>query len=477
MKNLMFQGTASSVGKSLLTAGFLRILSNEGYHVAPFKSQNMSLNSFVTQAGLELGRAQAMQAEAARIAPDAAMNPILMKPTGHMGSQIVIMGKVAGNYSARDYYREKEKWRGVVVDAYESLRKAHDGIVIEGAGSPAEINLRSGDLVNMGFAELVDAPVILIGDIDRGGVFASLYGTVKLLSESDQKRIKGFIINKFRGDVTLLEPGIKMIEEKLGIPCVGVLPHEPFQLDEEDSVTLKTVKKEHPLLKVAVIRTPSMSNFTDFEAFNADKDFELHYIKPSERGEYDLYILPGTKTTLSDYEKMEDDLRKLVEYLKEKKIPLIGICGGYQMLGRKVTDPEGVEGKLKERETLGLIPMETVMRETKRTCLSTFPYKGKTVTGYEIHMGESIYSEPVKELLEGEGYISEDGLVMGTYLHGILEDDVFRNELKKELLKKKGIETCETFSYSELKDSELNRLAEHMKAHLNIDFLKELMGI
>ncbi|MDE5598333.1 MAG: cobyric acid synthase, partial [Lachnospiraceae bacterium] len=396
-KVIMVQGTMSGAGKSLLTAGLCRIMKRDGYRVAPFKSQNMALNSFITSEGLEMGRAQVMQAEAAGIAPLVCMNPVLLKPTNHTGSQVIVNGRVLGNMSAREYFAYKKNLIPDIKEAFHKLEEIADIIVVEGAGSPAEINLRENDIVNMGLAELIDAPVLLVGDIDRGGVFAQLLGTLMLLTEEERKRIKGLIINKFRGDKSLLDSGIEILEQKGGIPVVGVLPYMEIELEDEDSLTGRFDKKQKGRIDIAVIRYPRISNFTDFNVFEQIADVSVRYVTTtSELGCPDLIFLPGSKNTMSDLEwmrrnKLEDAVKKLAE-----KVPVCGICGGYQMMGERILDPERMEegGAMKG---MGLLPVITELQNEKvRRQISGRVNKTKGIfsvlsgldfDGYEIHMG------------------------------------------------------------------------------------------
>ena len=336
-KAIMVQGTMSNSGKSFLTAGLCRVFKQDGYKVAPFKSQNMALNSYITKEGLEIGRAQAMQAEACGIDPTADMNPILLKPTSNVGSQVIVNGEVRGNMKAMDYYKNKKQLIPDVLTAYERLSNEYDIIVIEGAGSPAEINLHENDIVNMGMAKMAKAPVLLVGDIDRGGVFAALYGTVKLLPEDEQAMIKGLVVNKFRGDVKILEPGLRMIEEKTDIPVVGVVPMERLDIDDEDSLSDRLEQTHKGAgLDVAVIRLPHISNFTDFSVFERMDGVSLRYVsQPGMLEDPDLILLPGTKNTMDDMQWLrESGMEALILRQAEKKTPIIGICGGFQLLGK-----------------------------------------------------------------------------------------------------------------------------------------------
>ena len=343
-KVIMVQGTMSNVGKSLLAAGLCRIFKQDGYNVAPFKSQNMALNSFITAAGLEMGRAQVMQAEAAGIPPMVCMNPILLKPVSHTGSQVIVNGTILGNMSAKEYFACKKQFVPDIKKAFHKLEEFADIIVIEGAGSPAEINLKQNDIVNMGLAEMVDAPVLLVGDIDRGGVFAQLLGTLLLLEEEERKRVKGLIINKFRGDKTILDPGIEMLYQKSGVPVAGMVPYMELLLEEEDSLTERFEKKKEGQINLAVIRYPRISNFTDFHIFEQMPEVSVHYITSvRELKQMDLIFLPGSKNTIGDLKWMRQNGLEAAIKKQAESIPIFGICGGYQMLGCWISDPDQVE--------------------------------------------------------------------------------------------------------------------------------------
>ena len=366
-KAIMIQGTMSNAGKSLLAAGLCRIFRQDGYLVAPFKSQNMALNSFITEEGLEMGRAQVMQAEAAGIRPSVKMNPILLKPTNDVGSQVIVNGEVLGTMSARDYFKYKKKLVPDIMKAYQELSDEYDIIVIEGAGSPAEINLKNDDIVNMGMAKMAKAPVLLVGDIDRGGVFAQLIGTVDLLEPSERDMVKGLIINKFRGDKTILDPGVKMLEERSHIPVVGVAPYMNIQVEDEDSLTERFDRKQPAgLIDIAVIRVPRISNFTDFNPFESVEGVSLRYVQHvSELKNPDMIILPGTKNTMEDLLWMrENGLEAAVLKAAAAGCIVFGICGGFQMLGDTLSDPYHVEAGGKIRG-MGLLPMDTVFASKK----------------------------------------------------------------------------------------------------------------
>ncbi len=455
-KPIMIQGTASNAGKSLLCAGLCRIFHQDGYKVAPFKSQNMALNSAITPAGLEMGRAQVVQAQAAGVEPSADMNPILLKPTSNMGSQVIVGGVPRATMKARDYYRYKKELRADVEAAYRRLDAAYDIIVIEGAGSPAEINLKADDFVNMGMAEMADAPVLLCGDIDRGGVFASLYGTVKLLEEHEQARIRGLIINKFRGDVEILRPGLRQLEELTGKPVLGVVPMLEVDVDDEDSLSTRLEGRgKIGLVDIAVVRLPRLSNFTDFNPLQRMEAVNLRYVRdPRELGRPDLVILPGTKNTLDDLRWLrESGMETVILKHASRGGAVLGICGGYQMLGREVSDPEGVEGGGTLRG-LGLLPHRTVFSEEKRRARVSGTFtgvrgifagmRGTAFTGYEIHMGVTEGpEEAVVAFTDQEGQTKTDGAardnVWGCYVHGLFDKGESVSALVNCLLTAKGL--------------------------------------
>lgn len=494
-KPIMIQGTMSNVGKSLLTAGLCRIFKQDGYKVAPFKSQNMALNSFITEEGLEMGRAQVMQAEAAGIKPSVWMNPVLLKPTNDMGSQVIVNGEVLGNMSAADYFEYKKALIPGVMEAYRKLDEEYDIIVIEGAGSPAEINLKTeDDFVNMGMAKLADAPVLLVGDIDKGGVFAQLIGTVNLLDEEERDRVKGLIINKFRGDVSILQPGIKMIEDRANVPVVGVTPYIHVEVDDEDSLSSRLVdKKEKGLIDLAVIRLPRLSNFTDFNPFEMIEGVSLRYVKsPQELGEPDLILLPGTKNTMEDLLWMrQNGLEASIFKLVKNGTPVFGICGGYQMLGRSLKDPEGVEAG-GEMAGMGLLPIDTVFttKKTRTRVKGKFGtvegifagLSGVELEGYEIHMGETKRAEGGKSLTYLETTDTIDGAyenqIYGSYVHGIFDKDQVVKEIIQALGKKKGIDMSNLaeFDLEAFKESQYDILAAEMRKHLDMDKIYEILG-
>ncbi len=493
----MVQGTMSNAGKSLLAAGLCRIFKQDGYKVAPFKSQNMALNSFITEEGLEMGRAQVMQAEAAGIAPSVLMNPILLKPTNDVGSQVIVNGEVLGTMSARDYFRYKKKLVPDIMKAYETLAAENDIIVIEGAGSPAEINLKEEDIVNMGMAKMAKAPVLLVGDIDRGGVFAQLIGTVQLLEKEERDMVKGLIINKFRGDKTILEPGVKMLEEKSGISVVGVAPYMQIQVEDEDSLTERFDKnQEIGQIDIAVIRTPRISNFTDFNPFESIPGVSLRYVKtPGELGNPDLILLPGTKNTMGDLKWLrESGMEALILKEASRGTLIFGICGGYQMLGETLSDPYGVEegGSMKG---MGLLPIETVFtKEKTRTRVRgtigtiTGPYAGLSgaeTEGYEIHMGETVLKEGAKSVLSitdtVTGQQKEDGAyrdnVFGTYVHGVFDKEECAEALVRLIGEKKGLDVSSLtgVDFAAFKETQYDILANTLRRHLDMKKIYEIL--
>lgn len=493
-KAIMIQGTMSNAGKSLIAAGLCRIFKQDGYRTAPFKSQNMALNSYITKENLEMGRAQAVQASAAGAEPSVFMNPILLKPTTDMGSQVIVMGEVLGNMKAMDYFKKKKEFIPVIKQAYEKLAKENDIIVIEGAGSPAEINLKQDDIVNMGMAELADAPVLLVGDIDRGGVFAQLIGTVMLLEPEEQDRIKGLIVNKFRGDVRILEPGLMQIYEKCGKEVLGVIPYVDVDIEDEDSLGTSLERKEKGQgIDIAVIRFPKISNFTDFQAFALESDVTVRYVsKASELGRPDAVILPGTKNTISDmFFLRESGLEAAVLRLASEGVIVFGICGGYQMLGESIEDTEGVEGA-GSMKGMGLLPMvtrfETEKVRTRKEGISgelTGIFKSlshKRVSGYEIHMGRSEWkTKQPYPLLSLSG--KQDGgclkNVLGTYLHGIFDEEEFRQAFVQLLCERKGIpyQGSKPFSYEEYREEQFNRLAAVLRESIDMKRIYEILGI
>ena len=482
-KNIMIQGTMSNAGKSLLCAGLCRIFKQDGYRVAPFKSQNMALNSYITKAGGEMGRAQVVQAEAAGIPPDTRMNPILLKPTTDVGSQVIVNGQVWGNMKAMEYYRRKREFIPAVLGAYNSLASEYDIIVMEGAGSPAEINLKQEDIVNMGLAKLVDAPVLLVGDIDRGGVFAQLYGTVALLEQEERDRIKGTIVNKFRGDRAILEPGLKTLEELCGVPVAGVVPYTHVDIDDEDSLSERFEKStERKLIDIAVVRLPRISNFTDFSPFERYGNVSLRYVdRVGDLHQPDMIILPGTKSTIADLNWLRQcGLEAAIHKAADAGTLVFGVCGGYQMLGRTVSDPEEVEAAgTTEILGMGLLEMDTVFRgkkvQTQRTGVfdgidgMLSGLNGKAYEGYEIHMGRSEEKTPP---LMGAGN------VYGSYVHGIFDAPGISDTILMAICSGKGIDfhALETFDISEYKERQYDRLADAVRSGLDMELIYRVLN-
>ena len=490
-KAIMVQGTMSNSGKTFVTAGLCRVFKQDGYKVAPFKSQNMALNSYITEEGLEIGRAQAMQAEAAMIPPTHWMNPILLKPTSNMGSQVIVNGEVYDNLSAQEYYKMKDNLAPEVMKAFNHLAAENDIIVIEGAGSPAEINLAENDIVNMGMAKMADAPVILVADIDRGGVFASAYGTIKLLPQEDQDRFCGIVINKFRGDVEILKPGLKMLEDLTDKPVLGVLPMEKIDVDDEDSLSDRLNQRTFTEgIDVAVIRLPHISNFTDFSVFELIDGVSLRYVSDKrELGEPDLILLPGTKNTMADMEWLiESGLEsKIIRASKDTRI--IGICGGFQILGKELHDPEHVEHG-GDMRGLGLLDTSTVFQGGKtRTrihgCIreeqNLYGLENRQLEGYEIHMGATTNlggAVPMIELEDGrtDAYMTPDGRIWGSYLHGIFDNEDLVFGLVHDIMREKGINPGENhLSVAEYKEIQYNKLADLIRNNLDMDQIYRIL--
>ena len=481
-KNIMIQGTMSNAGKSLLATGLCRIFKQDGYRVAPFKSQNMTLNSFITKAGGEMGRAQVVQAEAAGIAPDTRMNPVLLKPTTDVGSQIIVNGRARGNMTAMEYYRRKREYIPTVLEAYNSLASEYDIVVIEGAGSPAEINLKQEDFVNMGLAKLVDAPVLLVGDIDRGGVFAQLYGTIVLLEQDERDRIKGTIVNKFRGDRAILEPGLKTLEELCGIPVAGVIPYIHVDIDDEDSLTERFDKStERKLIDITVIRLPHISNFTDFSPFERYGNVSLRYVdNVGDLHQPDMIILPGTKSTIADLKWLRQcGLEAAIQKAAAAGTLVFGVCGGYQMLGRKISDPGQVEAAgITDIPGMGLLEMDTIFLGEKVQTQTTGVFASisgilsglneKSYSGYEIHIGRSEEAMPA---------LAGIGNVYGSYIHGVFDAPDISDTILKAICNQKGLDSdaLETFNIDEYKERQYDLLADAVRNGLDMDFVYRVL--
>lgn len=482
-KNIMIQGTMSNAGKSLLCAGLCRIFKQDGYRVAPFKSQNMALNSFITAAGGEMGRAQVVQAEAAGVAPDVRMNPILLKPTTDVGSQVIVNGVAVGNMRAMEYYRRKREFVPQVMEAYHSLAAENDIIVIEGAGSPAEINLKDQDIVNMGLAELVDAPVLLVGDIDRGGVFAQLYGTIALLEENERKRVKGTIVNKFRGDRAILQPGIETLEKICGVPVAGVIPYTHVDIDDEDSLSTRfTRESTRKAIDIAVIRLPRISNFTDMSPLERFPNVSVRYIeRPDQLKEPDMILIPGTKSTIADLLWLrQSGLEAAILHCHDRGSIVFGICGGFQMLGTTVSDPDQVEAAGVTRVNgMGLLPMDTLFRGDKvqRQTSGVLPkvegplsgLSGLAYQGYEIHMGRS--EEPIAPISVGKN-------VYGSYIHGFFDAPGIAQAVVSDLCRRKGLDPSESerFDLDAYKQKQYDILADAVRRGLNMDLVYKVLN-
>ncbi|WMN65946.1 cobyric acid synthase [Vibrio parahaemolyticus] len=475
--SLMVQGTTSDAGKSVLVAGLCRVLARKGINVAPFKPQNMALNSAVTKDGGEIGRAQAVQAQACNIEPTVHMNPVLIKPNSDTGAQIILQGKALSNMDAASFHDYKKVAMNTVLDSFSKLTKEFDSIMIEGAGSPAEINLRKGDIANMGFAEAADVPVIIVADIDRGGVFAHLYGTLALLSESEQARVKGFVINRFRGDIRLLQSGLDWLEEKTGKPVLGVLPYlHGLNLEAEDAITAQQELNSEVKLNVVVPVLTRISNHTDFDVLRLNPDINLRYVGKGEKiDKADLIILPGTKSVRDDlaYLKSQGWDKDILRHIRLGG-KVMGICGGYQMLGKTIDDPDGVEGEPGSSEGLGLLNVHTVLTGSKQltkteAVLNLNNQKAK-VKGYEIHVGRSqVLDEQPLKLDNGErdGAISECGQIMGTYLHGCFDEAEALNLITEWV---NGTQVKQQ-DFEALKEQGINRIADAIEQHMNLDFL------
>jgi adenosylcobyric acid synthase len=502
-RTLMIQGTSSSVGKSIVTAALCRLFRQEGLRVAPFKSQNMALNAFVTPDGGEIGRAQAVQAAAARVVPTVDMNPILLKPEGDSRSQVIVLGKSIGSLSAADYHARKPELRVVVTEALARLRTTHDLVVIEGAGSPAEINLKDRDIVNMFVAKAADAPVLLVGDIDRGGVFAAFVGTLELLEADERARIAGFVVNKFRGDVKLLEPGLRFLEDRTGVPVLGVLPYvQRLQVADEDSVALEE-RRNRPRaaegeIEIAVVRLPRIANYDDFQPLEHEPGVCVRFVEHArEIAGADLVVLPGTKSTMADLAWLRESgiAAAIVERAEGGEL-VLGICGGCQMLGKTIDDPEGVESDVRFAEGLGLLPFRTQFTARKRTSQVTarglrdsfLAKSGEEVFGYEIHMGRlqveagarndaafSIRRRNACEAEDLDGSISTGGTVVGTMLHGLFDNEGAKRRLLETLRRRKGAPEPAGVDMPTRPD-EMDRLADVVRSNLRVDLLRRILG-
>ncbi len=498
-KTLMIQGTGSGVGKSIITAALCRAFYRAGHKVAPFKAQNMSLNSYVTEEGGEIGRAQVYQAEACGIAPHVDMNPILLKPSADNNSQVIVMGKVMGQRNAKDYYAGRPNYIKEVAGAFDNLKNQYELIIMEGAGSPAEINLRKYDMVNMAMAEMADAPVLIVGDIDRGGVFAWMKGTLDLLTESEQKRVRGFVINQFRGDLELLKPGITQFEEMTGKPILGVIPFDAeLYVDEEDAIphhSLPFVNSHPSVMDIAIVQLPHIANFTDFSPLVTDPGVAVRYIRsPVQAGRPDLLILPGTKNTIGDMQFIKEmGWNQYFQSFHEEGGLILGVCGGFQMLGTRLSDPYHIESPIGEIAGLGLIQATTTMehekitrRRIRPTLASSIFEQGLEVDGYEIHSGRTEFQKEYPLLFQpanGDcpyslGLSNEEGNVIGTYLHGFLDNDPIREGLLKYVRERKDLpQPEEKFNYREFRSRQLDRLANLVTQSIDMNEVKHIIGL
>lgn len=496
-KSIMFLGTASSVGKSTLSTALCRTLKNKGFNVAPFKALNISLNSYVTKEGLEMGRAQVVQAEACKIEPNILMNPVLLKPSGGC-IQVIVGGKVYCNIESYKYKELNKKLKTRVKAAYEKLAKSYDIVVLEGSGSCAEINLKNTDISNMEMANMSDSPVILVADIDRGGVFASVVGTLQLLKENDRNRVKGVIINKFRGNKAMFEEGKRYLEEIIKIPVIGIMPYEKFEIEDEDSVTEKIKNEEQEgKMDIAVIRLSHMSNFTDFTMLDRICGVNVRYVRePKDLKNPDIIIIPGTKNTIDDLRAIkENKLFSKIKELKENGVPILGICGGYQMLGSVVLDKLGVEGDISQEEGFGFLDIKTrfndakITKQTQADILCDLKdiksIKGHIVSGYEIHNGISkIGKKAIPFIKDTDGIVigvcNEDGTVAGTYLHGIFDSEDFINSFVRGLKTKSDVFIPEEKllkRVNEYKEKEYDRLAKIFEENIDMDKINEILDL
>lgn len=486
----MVVGTSSGAGKSITVTGLCRVLRKDGYKISPFKSQNMALNSFVTKDGLEMGRAQVVQAFACGVEPEAYMNPILLKPTTDRKIQVIVNGKSIGNMSGIEYGKFKTSLKKDIMESYNYIRENYDISIIEGAGSPVEINIKGEDIANMKMAEMADAPVILVADIDRGGVFASIYGTIMLMAPEERARVKGVIINKFRGDVNILRPGLKEIEELTGVPVIGVMPYSNVDIEDEDSVTERFKKlKNSKGINISVIKLKHISNFTDVDALRMVEDVNIKYITSAEElGDEDIIIIPGTKNTIDDLKELKDNgiATQIIKSTKDGKI-IIGICGGFQMMGEKIKDPYGIESDISEIPGLGLLELETIMEREK----NTLQYSGKLVDcsglltglngeeikGYEIHQGVTVGDEKKVTVDDRVVAVVKDENIFATYLHGVFDNEKVTRTILNRVREKKGMEIHGVgITFDEYREQELNKLEKIFRENVDMRKIYEILG-
>lgn len=488
-KNIMIVGTSSGAGKSITVTGLCRVFYKDGYRVSPFKSQNMALNSYISKTGGEMGRAQVVQAMASGIEPEAYMNPILLKPTTARKIQVIVNGKSIGNMSGKEYGTFKTSLKKDIMRSYDYIRENYDISVIEGAGSPVEINIKEEDIANMGMAEMADAPVILVADIDRGGVFASVYGTIMLMTPEERARVKGVIINKFRGDVGILRPGLKKLEELTGVPVIGVMPYSDIDIEDEDSLTDRFKNsKDNKGIKISVIKLKHISNFTDIDPLSIQEDVSINYVtSPSEIGEEDMIIIPGSKNTIDDLKDIKDRgiATEIIKASRNGKI-IVGICGGFQILGERVKDPYGIESDIKEIPGLGILDTETVMEKEK----NTVQYSGKFINtkgvlegldeveikGYEIHQGVTSGTESSVTDDNHIVAVVKDN-IFGTYLHGIFDNEKVTRTILNKIREKKGMEQLgEGITFDEYREREFDKLEKIVRENIDIKKIYEILG-
>lgn len=488
-RNIMVVGTSSGAGKSITVTGLCRVFYRDGYKVAPFKSQNMALNSYISKTGGEMGRAQVVQAMASGIEPEAYMNPILLKPTTARKIQVIVNGKSIGNMSGLEYGKFKISLKPEIMKSYDYIRENFDISVIEGAGSPVEINIKEEDIANMGMAKMADAPVILVADIDRGGVFASVYGTIMLMTPEERARVKGVIINKFRGDVEILKPGLSKLEELTGVPVIGVMPYSDIDIEDEDSLTDRFKNsKENKGIKISVIKLKHISNFTDIDALSIQDDVTINYVTSAdELGNEDMIVIPGSKNTIDDLKDIKDRgiATEIIKASRNGTI-IVGICGGFQILGERVKDPYGIESDIKEIPGLGILDTETVMEKEK----NTIQYTGKLVNskgilegldgteikGYEIHQGVTVGNE--SSVTEDDHIVAvvKDN-IFGTYLHGIFDNEKVTRTILNRIRKKKGMEQLgEGITFDEYREREFDKLEKVVRENIDIKKIYEILG-